>query len=94
MPGNSGPNLLPVLPLRNTVLFPRQAIPLSVGRAASIAAVEATLGSEDKTLTLVVASQQDPTLEAPRGEDLFHVGTRAVIKQKTQRDDAVEVCGN
>ena len=42
--------VLPTLPLKNSVLFPRLLMPLSVGRPASVAAVEAALASEDKTL--------------------------------------------
>ena len=48
---------LPVLPLKNTVLFPYLLMPLSVGRAASMAAVEAALATESKEI--VVFSQRD-----------------------------------
>ena len=45
---------LPVLPLKNTVLFPNMFIPLSVGRASTRAAVEAAMSSEDKMFVVVV----------------------------------------
>ena len=89
MSGKNEPKVLPVLPLRNTVLFPRQAIPLTVGRAASIAAVESALASEDKML--VVASQKDAGQEEAHADNLCHVATQAVIKQMIPGDDAVQV---
>ena len=44
---------LPVLPLKNSVLFPHLFMPLSVGRANSMAAVDAALSGEDKALVLI-----------------------------------------
>ena len=69
----------PVLPLKNSVLFPEMMMPLVVGRPASIAAVDEASSSEDKTL--VVVSQKDLTVEEPALDDLFPVGTLAVIKR-------------
>jgi ATP-dependent Lon protease len=80
---------LPVLPLKNTVLFPYLFIPLSVGRSSSRAAVEAALASEDKTL--VVVAQRDPTHDEPGLDDLYPVGTRAVIKKMVRSDAGIEV---
>ncbi len=70
---------LPLLPLKRTVLFPGVMVPLTVGRDRSVAAVDAALNSEEKTL--VVVSQRDPDLEVPGLADLFSIGTKAVIKQ-------------
>ena len=47
------PRELPLLPLKNSVLFPGLLLPLAVGRAGSVAAVEAALASEEKELILV-----------------------------------------
>ncbi|RMG40093.1 MAG: endopeptidase La [Planctomycetota bacterium] len=80
--GASGQHVLvplPVLPLRNTVVFPVVFAPLTVGRPGSIAAVEAALATEEKTL--VVVAQKDPEVEEPSFEDLHQIGTRAVIKK-------------
>src|SRR5262249_45174467 len=52
---------LPVLPLKNTVLFPGLFIPLSVGRPQSLAAIEAALATEEKTF--VVSAQRDASIE-------------------------------
>ncbi|HXP85346.1 MAG TPA: endopeptidase La [Bryobacteraceae bacterium] len=81
---------LPVLALKNSVLFPGLLMPLSVGRPASVAAVEAALGSEDKEL--VVVGQPNPTVEVPKAGDLYTVGTRAVIRRTQRpRPDHIEV---
>ena len=68
---------LPVLPLKNTVLFPNLVMPLSVGRSASIAAVEAAMATESKEI--VILSQRDSSIEEPDADQLYSVGTVAVI---------------
>ncbi|WP_447597919.1 endopeptidase La [Nitrospira sp. Nam80] len=70
---------LPVLPVKRTVLFPGVLMPLTVGRHRSVAAVEAALKSEDKTV--LVVAQRDAHTEEPTLEDLYTIGTKAVIKQ-------------
>ena len=51
----------PVLPIRNSVLFPNLILPLSVGRASSLAAIDTALAAEDKTI--VVVAQRDPATD-------------------------------
>jgi ATP-dependent Lon protease len=80
---------LPVLPLKNTVLFPGLFLPLSVGRPGSLAAVEAVLGTEEKTF--LVAAQRDAADEAPSPEGLYTVGTRAVVKKMARGEGVVEL---
>ena len=80
---------LPVLPIKNTVLFPYLLMPLSVGRPASRAAVEAALASEDKTL--LVMAQRDDNVEQPAENDLFTIGTRAVIKKMGRSENGLEM---
>ena len=70
---------LPLLPLKNSALFPGLMMPLSVGRKGSIAAVEAALASEQKEL--VIVAQRDPSVDTPTSTDLFTVGTRAIIRK-------------
>ena len=70
---------LPVLPVKRTVLFPGVLMPLTVGRNRSVAAVEAALKTEDKTI--LVVAQRDAHTEEPTLEDLYTIGTKAVIKQ-------------
>lgn len=79
---------LPLLPLKNSVLFPGLMMPLSVGREASLGAVEKALATEDKEI--IVVAQRDPTLDKPHAEDLFTLGTLAVIK-KVARPNASQI---
>src|SRR5438552_9957997 len=80
---------LPVLPLKNTTIFPYIFAPLSVGRPSSIAAVEAALASEDKAF--VAVAQRNPAADTPTAEDLYAIGTRVVIKKMARADDSVEL---
>jgi ATP-dependent Lon protease len=70
---------LPVLPLKSAVLFPYLLMPLSAGRPASIAAVEAALATESKEI--LVFAQRDPDLDVPTHDDLYAIGTKAVIRK-------------
>src|SRR5579871_5214983 len=82
--------ILPLLPLKNSVLFPGLLMPLSVGRTASLAAVEKALASEAKEL--VVVTQREASVDSPTPSDLFTIGTRAVIKKAGRSSkDQVEV---
>jgi ATP-dependent Lon protease len=80
---------LPVLPIKNTVLFPHLLMPLSVGRPVSRAAVEAALTTEDKALLII--AQRDEAVEQPGANDLFTIGTRAVIKKMARSENGVEL---
>ena len=79
----------PVLPLKATVIFPLQATPLVVGRPASVAAVQAALSTEDKTL--VVVAQKSADVESPSLDDLYQIGTRAVIKRMIPADGVLQI---
>jgi ATP-dependent Lon protease len=70
---------LPLLALKNSVLFPGLLMPLGVGRPASVAAVESSLATEDKHV--IVVAQKDPTVDTPHADDLYTIGTRAVIRK-------------
>ena len=75
--GKSKPGVrrIPVLPVRDTVLFPHAVLPLTVGRESSIQLIE-SLGEER---TIVVAAQLDPRLDSPKPADLHAVGTLATV---------------
>ena len=75
---------LPVLPLRDSVLFPMMWIPITVGRPSTVQAIENALSREDNAL--VVFSQRDPTVEDPTIEAMHRVGTRAMIKKMNRRE--------
>jgi ATP-dependent Lon protease len=66
---------LPVLPVRDTVLFPHAVLPLTVGRESSVQLIN-SLG-EDKTI--VVVAQREARVDSPQASDLYTVGTSAVV---------------
>ena len=66
---------LPVLPVRDTVLFPHAVLPLTVGRESSVQLIN-SLG-EDKTI--VVVAQREARVDSPQPTDLYGVGTLAVV---------------
>lgn len=78
------PDELPILPLRNNVLFPGVVIPITVGRDKSIKLIKETYAG-DKTIG--VLSQRDIEVEDPGAEDLFNVGTVAQIMKILQMPD-------
>lgn len=89
MSASSELQTLPVFPLRNSVLFPYVMGPFSAGRPGSVAALEAALASEDKQVVLV--AQRDPRSEQPGLEDLYSIGTKAVIKRMARSEETIEV---
>jgi ATP-dependent Lon protease len=66
---------LPVLPVRDTVLFPHAVLPLTVGRESSVQLIN-SLG-EDKTI--VVVAQREARVDSPQPTDLFAIGSLAVV---------------
>jgi len=66
---------IPVLPVRETVLFPHAVLPLTVGRESSIQLIE-SLGEER---TIVVVAQVDPRQDAPKPTDMHEIGTIATV---------------
>src|SRR5215472_9197567 len=69
--------ILPILPLRNSVVFPASVVPINVGRARSVRLVEDLLGRERATVGIV--SQRDAEVDEPSFADLFEVGTLARV---------------
>jgi len=80
---------LPLIPLRNSVLYPMLTMPFSIGRPASAAAVEAALATEDKLV--VVVAQRDPDTDEPGLADLHAVGTKAVLRHVSRGENTVQV---
>ena len=70
---------LPLVPLRDMVVFPRMMAPFVVGRASSIAALEAALLTTDKRIFL--AAQRDPKIDEPAAGDIHDVGVVATVVQ-------------
>ena len=82
--GEIYPEILPILALKNTVLFPGIVIPITVGRDRSIKAINNAY--EDGKLVAVL-SQRDSTVEDPSREDLFEIGTIARILKLLKMPD-------
>ena len=70
------PDVLPILPVRDTVLFPGAVLPLTVGRESSLALVNSLQGDEK---LLGVVAQLDPRVEDPAAADLHQIGTLAKV---------------
>lgn len=81
---------LPVLPLRNTVVFPFMPVPLVVGRRRSVAAVESAVATEERWL--VTVAQRRPVEEEPTPEDLYTVGTLVTVKKMLRTaEDTIQI---
>ena len=78
------PKTLPILPLRNTVLFPGVIIPITIGRDHSIRLIKETYKGNR---TIGVLAQKDPNIESPEVEDLNSIGTVAHILKMLRMPD-------
>ena len=69
--------ILPILPLRNSVLFPATVVPVNVGRARSVRLIEEACGRERPAIGVV--TQHKPEVEDPTFEQVYHTGTIARV---------------
>jgi len=83
-----GTRMIPVLPVRDTVLFPHAVLPLTVGRESSIQLIE-SLGEER---AIVVAAQLDARQDTPKPEDLHNVGTLATVHKVVRMPTKAVLC--
>ena len=74
----------PLLPIRDTVMFPHMVTPLFVGRDRSVKAVEAATARDD---TIIVVSQKDPDIIEAEADDLYRVGTEVAIGRVLRMPD-------
>ncbi len=79
-------DILPLLPLKGTVIMPRQIAPLGVGRQKSLKALETALGGDRMIL---LAAQKQDDLEEPTAKDIYPVGTICRIIQVGKQPDGV-----
>lgn len=79
---------LPVLPLKNTVVFPELVVPLAVGRPKSLAAVKA---SSEHNQQLLTVAQRDAEQDAPDRSGIHDIGTLVTIKRVERRDGGANV---
>ena len=76
--------LLPVIPMKDLVVFPSMILPIFIGRPISLKAVEESL-VKDKLILLI--TQKEPTIENPTPQDLYEVGTIALIMRQLRLPD-------
>lgn len=81
---NENPQLLPVLPLRDTVVFPKMIVPLFVGRQKSINALQKASMADN---TIVLATQKKADMEDPKEADIYHIGTLGHVLQMLKLPD-------
>ena len=79
--------ILPIMPLRNTVVFPHQVVPLSVGREKSLKLLH---GLDEGTKIIGLIAQRDGRIEEPKTEDLYPYGTAAMILKNFKMPDGSE----
>jgi ATP-dependent Lon protease len=78
------PSELPILPLRDTVLFPNSFMPLAVARESSVRLIDEAIGNGK---LIAVFTQRDPSVEEPQQADLFPVGTATHIHKMFKLPD-------
>jgi ATP-dependent Lon protease len=76
-PRTAESEIIPILPLRNSVVFPASVVPINVGRSRSVRLVEDLLGQERAVVGIV--SQRDADVDEPVFGDLYEVGTLARV---------------
>jgi len=82
------PRISPLIPLRDLVVFPYLVAPISVGRPASIQALDEAIDTNRK---VVLLSQRDSKIEAPSPPDLYEVGTLSIILRMARLENEVRV---
>src|SRR6201984_1033406 len=75
---------VPMMPVRDMVIFPQQMTPFIVGREASVRALEEALAGDKK---IFLATQHDASVDEPRPDEIFSVGTLASIVQSVKQSD-------
>ncbi len=79
------PPVLPVLPLKETVVFPESMTPLAIGQERSVRLIEDVVSAERRMLALVTVRNEDA--ETPEIDDLYDVGTAAVVHKMIRVPD-------
>jgi len=80
----SKPNSIPILPLRNTILFPNHSIPLYIGRKHSLALLNEIIKGNK---LVAVVSQKDASIENPTFNDVYKYGTLAILLKTVKMPD-------
>src|SRR6195952_4118285 len=75
---------LPMMPIRDVVIFPHMMTPFVVGRESSVRALEEALAGDKK---IFLATQHDASIDEPRPDEIYSVGTIANIVQSLKQSD-------
>ncbi len=86
--GNDNKYIVPLLPLRDIVIFPYQTTPLIVGRQKSVNAVKESI---NRKLYIFTSIQRDPKIEDPKEADINHIGTLASIEHHIVENDNIKL---
>jgi ATP-dependent Lon protease len=81
------PITLPLVSLKNSVLFPTTLMPVAIGRPQTVAAIEAALANEEKVVA--VFTQKNAAVDDPQLADLYTVGTKAIIRRMGRADGTI-----
>jgi ATP-dependent Lon protease len=79
------PSVLPVLPLKETVIFPQSVSPLAIGQERSVKLVDDVVAGEQRVLALVTSKSDE--VEQPGWDDLYEIGTAAVVHKMIRVPD-------
>lgn len=79
------PDILPILPLRGLVVYPQTVVPLTIGQQRSIRLVDDVVTSEERIIGLIAS--KNPELELPEPDDLYQVGTAAIVHRLFRAPD-------
>lgn len=79
------PSILPILPLRGLVVYPQTAVPLTIGQPRSIRLVDEVVTGDDRLIGVVTS--RDPELEVPGPNDLYSIGTVAIVHRLFRAPD-------
>ncbi len=82
---------LPVLPLKNTVVYPQLVVPLAVGRPRSTAALNAALAQTEDEKRFICVSQRNPEDENPDRAGLADIGTLVVVRRVDRGDNGAQI---
>ncbi|MCS7309538.1 MAG: endopeptidase La, partial [Armatimonadetes bacterium] len=83
------PEILNLLPLRDTVVFPVLIVPIAVGRESSIKLIDDSVVGGNRIIGVV--AMKDPTVEAPTLDDVYPVGTAVVIRMMGKMPDGIRL---
>ena len=83
----SFPSELPVLPLRGVVVYPMMWLPLTVGQERSIRLVDECLVESADRRFIALVSSRDPEVEEPDPDQVYHVGTVAIVHRMLKAPD-------